>query len=252
MSNQVSKQITAMRQDIAKSQLEISHLKIEIARIGRDLTLSDQQMTMLLESGDQLELQAQSSNELLTRQVHTQIRDLQNFQETNRRTRITHLERQSTLEGKLVRLEANLAQNKALLRDLTTREALLTSLSSERGQDDVEEERAILRKGVLVAASTMLDVAEACPFPLAKSGAFLGLMEVIKTSKRSLTDTASALKEVSSVCPGQDGAMLEQMLELGIHIQKLTNNLCLDKMEQLNDLESSISLPGFFNEMAGK
>eukprot|EP00392_Amoebophrya_sp_AT5.2_P013941 g14074.t1 len=226
MCAQIGKQIAVVKLDIEHANAEISGLQVEIGTIGRDLTLSEQQMTMLL-----------------------------NFQETNRRARISSLEKQSELEHRLVRVQAALAQNKGLLRDLTTREALLTGLGSGANTTDLQEEQKTLQKGVIAAAVTLLDVHGACMFPLAKSGdagrgeIFLGLGETLKTSARSLTDTAAGVKEISKVCPGQDGAMLEQLVELAMKIQKLTNTLCLEKLEELNDLENG--LPKFFTEMGG-
>ncbi|CAD7959306.1 unnamed protein product [Amoebophrya sp. A25] len=283
MITEVRKQIDKARKVISQTQSETVKVKVEIAQIGRELTLSEQKMAMLLEHGDQLEVQAQNiqvggdsskaerEREIAGRQVSTQMRDLQNFQDTNRRTRIGHLTRQSELESRLVSDEATLAQSRGLLRDLMNREQLLVGLASGGGGlEEAGEEARALRKGVNVAGSSMVDVHESHAFALAlqkteattagSSGAapasqkdtglksFTGLMEVLQTSQRSLADTGSALKDISAACPGQNGAALEHVLELHIKIQKLTNALIRRKLEALDDAASPDSLAAYFKE----
>lgn len=76
MMKSVHAEIQNTKRDIVKKQHDVRRLQLELTHIGRDLTLSEQQMTMLHESADQFEIAAQDAKDQAARQIQTQVRKL--------------------------------------------------------------------------------------------------------------------------------------------------------------------------------
>lgn len=179
---------------------------------------------------------------------------MENFQETNRKTRISMMQTQAQLQAKLVEAEARVVSAKSLRRDLVNRERLLRSFSRGPGgggsagsggaaaldpeaadaQLVSEEQREPLAAGLDVSCQMLDALSQADLWRLALNGEFSGLREIHSVSNRSLADVTSGIKDISSVCSGVDGLLLERLVETNIKVLTLINGFCAKKVAYLD------------------
>ena len=68
---------------------------------------------------------------------------------------------------------------------------------------------------------------------------FTGLREILSVSGRSLGDVNSGIKDISAVCGGVDGLLLERLVETNLKILGLINGFCTKKLNRMgNDMEA--------------
>lgn len=73
------------------------------------------------------------------------------------------------------------------------------------------------------------------------------MIQRISFSHNFLT-VSSALKDVSAVCEGTDGAVLEQLVESAIKVNKLLNSVVVGKMQQLESDALEDTLACYYKE----
>lgn len=231
---------------IAKMEAEQAACKLELARVGRELTICDQQETALGEHASQLEMKKSEGSGGAHRAVDTQLSDIRHFKESNRRTKLQLLARRDALEQNNLNLSQDLATVNTSKMEVEGRIKLIQSLQrgglGKDGGSSIDE-------GLAIALSKREELSATNPQTLAGVGRFQGFREVLAISDRALQDISSALKEVSSAISSSDGAIFEEVLEANLKLRKDLNAAIQDKLRGIEKgREDGEGMVTFFKE----
>mmetsp|Transcript_6923 Transcript_6923/g.17720 ORF Transcript_6923/g.17720 Transcript_6923/m.17720 type:complete len:574 (-) Transcript_6923:125-1846(-) len=203
--------------------------RVELQRIGRDLTVCDQQDTALTESANQLESKRSEADKrgANSRLLETQLIDINHFKSSNRRTKLELLAQRDAREQEHMRLTH---EHTDLLQEKQQVEAQLNTIRSLTRGDFGSGDSSSIDDALKIATSKRQELAATAPQTLAGVGKFSGLREVLSVSDRALQDVSSALKEVSAVAKGGEGAVLEEVLEANLKLRKDINERIAEKL----------------------
>lgn len=200
----------------------------EAQRIGRDLTVCDQQDTALSEvAKDKETFKGENINSTQKRNLDTQLNDINHFKESNRKNKIQLLEQRDNVEQMLWKLNQDLTILSQKKVQVEARQKLLRALAKGTlGKGN----NSFLDKGLRIAYSKHKELSATHPMRLSGDGNFTGVRDVLMTSDRALNDVSSALKEVSAAASGGDGAVLEEVLEANLKLRKHMNEVIYERV----------------------
>lgn len=205
-------------QDITKSREE---KKQGLGEVTREVAMCDQQDRALADKSGTLQAKMQ-----LTKDEHNsnalmmgQLKDITYFKESNRRTKLKHMERREALERDDQRLgeEQQLAARE--IKRMEGQRKMIRLL--QRGELGARSaSNAALEAGFRVAARKRAELAATDPATLAGSGRFSGLSEVMQVADDAVDNASSRLREVTTVSGGGiDAVVLEEALEAIVRLR---------------------------------
>mmetsp|Transcript_15448 Transcript_15448/g.32548 ORF Transcript_15448/g.32548 Transcript_15448/m.32548 type:complete len:573 (-) Transcript_15448:40-1758(-) len=204
--------------------------KRELQRIGRELTICDQQDTALTEFASSLELkkgEAKGSAARENRTLETQLNDINHFKASNRRSRLQLLAQRDKVEQEHLHLTHEYTIISQKRQQVEARSKLIRSLQRGRlstaGSTTVDE-------CLKIASSKREELLATDLQTLAGVGRFTGVQEVLAISHRALQEVSSALKEVSAAASGSEGTVLEEALEANLKLRKDCNALIQERL----------------------
>lgn len=233
MGRQFKEQHTEHVARIKEMEKELKKADKELAAIGRQIMVCDQQDTALSEQAGNLEVERRDTVHAtqMQRNLETRLNDISHFKESNRKSKLDLLARHDKQEQKKWQLHQLKIVTEQMKEQVESRQKLLRSLA----KGDVKSRSSTsspVDAAVRVAYNKYKELFDASPDILAGNGKFNGLRDVLVISDRALNDVSSALKEVSASegASGGDGQQLEDMLSVNLKLRKDINNLISDKV----------------------
>jgi len=207
----------------------------QLVRIGRELTVCDQQDTALTESAADLEVK-RSKLQLdlggrsgVSRTLDIQLNDINHFKMSNKRGKMQLLAQRDEDERRNLSLMQEYSDTVSKKHQI---EALDTLVAALRRGELITKSDNSSDDGLKVANSKRLELTATSPQELAGKGNFAGFREVLSISDRALNDISSALREVSATAQGSDAALLEEVLEANLKMRKEINVHIQEKLER--------------------
>jgi len=214
---------------IREIESQLTSCRSELQRVSREITVCDQQDTALTERASQLEVNRneEKSTNSSSRQLETQLNDINHFKSANRSSKMKLLVQRDKLDQQCLDLTQELTLTNQKKRRTEARAKVIRSLRrNDLGTDDTSS----IDDGLRLAMSKREELGATDPQMLAGKGKFLGFREVLSVSERALQDVSSALKEVSATLNTSDGSVLEEVLEHNLRLRKSINSQLLDKL----------------------
>mmetsp|Transcript_74078 Transcript_74078/g.162113 ORF Transcript_74078/g.162113 Transcript_74078/m.162113 type:complete len:625 (-) Transcript_74078:114-1988(-) len=203
-----------------------SACEAELHRLGREITVCDQQDTAL--SDNLADLEVKRSKLLIAeagrsagRNIDIQLNDIGHFKNSTYQGRLALMAERDEQERK----QLNLMQEVSALQKQREHVQALSKLVKALKSGALSAETGTsTEEAVSTTDAKRLELSAAEPQILAKSGNFTGLHEVLAVSNLALGDVSSALREVSAVAGTTDGGLLEEVLEANLKLRQEINN----------------------------
>jgi len=237
LNKELREQWKHAKQRIAEIKASMQRNTQELQNVNRMLTICDQQDTAYTENAGMLEVkrgeaQLQQQN-AATRQLDTQLNDINHFKKANRQNKMEHLGKRDRLEQEQWHLGQELSSMTQMMQQSDGRVKMLKAL--QKGDIGKSVDSSV-DDAIRIAADKRAELAATDPQTLAGAGKFLGFREVLAISDRSLQDVSSALKEVSAVDGGCDGEVLGEVLEANLKLRRQYNAVVWDKLHKAESL----------------